>query len=36
MGDDRLIADGNPLCPGETLTVTPDTARPRYFELFLV
>ncbi|WP_442787631.1 choice-of-anchor L domain-containing protein [Flavobacterium suncheonense] len=28
MGDDRLIADGNPLCPGETLTVTPDYTVP--------
>ena len=28
MGDDRLIADGNPLCPGETLTVTPDYIVP--------
>ena len=28
MGDDRLIADGNPLCAGETLTVTPDYIVP--------
>jgi len=28
MGDDHLIADGNPLCPGETLTVTPDYIVP--------
>lgn len=28
MGDDRLIADGNPLCPGETLTITPDYTVP--------
>ncbi|ESU26274.1 hypothetical protein FLJC2902T_27540 [Flavobacterium limnosediminis JC2902] len=28
MGDDRLIADGNPLCPGETLTVSPDYTVP--------
>lgn len=28
MGNDRLIEDGNPLCPGETLTVTPDYTVP--------
>ncbi|HSD13186.1 MAG TPA: choice-of-anchor L domain-containing protein, partial [Flavobacterium sp.] len=28
MGDDRLIADGNPLCPGETLTISPDYTVP--------
>lgn len=28
MGDDHLIANGNPLCPGETLTVTPDYTVP--------
>ncbi|WP_313805134.1 choice-of-anchor L domain-containing protein [Flavobacterium sp.] len=28
LGDDRLLAAGNPLCPGETLTVTPDYIVP--------
>jgi len=28
MGDDRLVANGNPLCPGETLTVAPDYTIP--------
>lgn len=28
MGDDHLIAHGNPLCQGETLTVTPDYTVP--------
>ncbi|UOK41174.1 MULTISPECIES: T9SS type B sorting domain-containing protein [Flavobacterium] len=28
MGEDRLFANGNPLCPGETLTITPDYIVP--------
>ncbi|ESU22376.1 hypothetical protein FEDK69T_23610 [Flavobacterium enshiense DK69] len=28
MGDDRIFADGNPLCQGETLTVAPDYTVP--------